>query len=1374
MSAAEQQATTLLFPHLGDVVLERRAGSGASGEVWRASSGGRSIGVKIANAKGEAGRARLEVELHARAVLGLGAPLDGAWHGDQAALAFEWIEGTPLDRASLEQLGDLGRLGASIAACLSALADAGLRHGDVKSANVVLRDGAPYLIDLGLVAPLGEPAQGGTLAHLPPEGMSGGPLGPEADVYALAVTMRELAKRAGQSWPPDDRWRAAESKSPSFRPSARLLAGEAHTGNVSSLRAAYVLARGRDWLAPAVAGASPPLGPGGAFLRGAMQSLAGWARRRSDGAPLAPLSVEQRRALLQRVAGRDAAGWPIVRALTEAPMLEAIARASILGAPITPATFASVASLSIDEALARLAFAPGDDAALEALAQAAPTEERGPIDVAKARAAATLLRRTGRIEAAIRWARALAGSGSDPSATLLVAASERLAGRRDEASSLIDALVANEDPQLEAQIRALRIRLAIDRGALAEARAMSAASGEESAAEREALAEVRALLAWAESRHREGLDELGAIEAQDPETRARLELVRGMLLHGLGDSVAALRAFVRAGDLALAIASPPLEASARASAAAAAHDAGRLGEALEAADRAIALLATTERRADLARTRTNRARVLLALGAFADARDEALRAYADANAAHDPRGAAVAAWTVVDASAAFEKPLDAAAGDEDRARAREREASEDRARFLSAHAALGEPSIDDRLRVAAYRSRWERDAGAARARSAEELTATPETRAVLAAARLETATTAADRDAAIDEIVRQDDRAFWPALAGESLAAALGAARDAGRTELVARLHERLVALVARLSADVPSAYRARFHALRWVELAEERAPAGDDGLSAGQAELLARIARGMRDRTSLADLLRQVLDGLVLWLGVERGVLLLRAPGASPGEVRLVPRVARGLRREDLRDEQLHLSQSLARRALDGGDPVVAVDASGEASDASLTSSIHALRLRSVLAVPLIARGEKLGVVYLDDRVRRGAFGAREVAWVKLLATQAAAAIADARDALRLRRLARRAERAQERLARHLAKTEGDLEVARAALAGAGVRPPSGADPRGMRRRYDEILGESAAIRQMLRVVDRVVDASDARVPVLIVGESGTGKELVARAIHRHGPRASKGFVAENCGAIPEPLLESTLFGHVRGAFTGADRPRVGLFEVAHGGSLLLDEVGETSAAMQAKLLRALQEGEVRPVGGEATKKVDVRVIAATHRNLLEMVEQGRFREDLYYRLAVITIVVPPLRDRAEDIPLLVEHMVRRYAGARSIRVTRRALAALAAAPWPGNVRQLENELRRALVLCEETLDVEHLSDDIAASGGRTGRDGTLTLHDHVEALERRLVVEALRRANGNQTHAAKALGVSRFGLQKMMRRLSIEPGGARAGRSG
>jgi transcriptional regulator with PAS, ATPase and Fis domain len=406
------------------------------------------------------------------------------------------------------------------------------------------------------------------------------------------------------------------------------------------------------------------------------------------------------------------------------------------------------------------------------------------------------------------------------------------------------------------------------------------------------------------------------------------------------------------------------------------------------------------------------------------------------------------------------------------------------------------------------------------------------------------------------------------------------------------------------------------------------------------------------------------------------------------------------------------------------------------------------------VLAVPLIARAEALGVVYLDDRARRGAFGPRELAWVRLVAALASLAIADARDQILLRRAARRARRAEARVADQLARREAELDLAERELARTR-------EARETRFPYDEIVGRSEPVRAMLRVVDRVT-ASE--VPVLIVGESGSGKELVARAIHGNGPRAGRPFVTENCAAIPEGLLESALFGHVRGAFTGASHPRAGLFDVADRGTLFLDEIAEMSLGMQTKLLRVLEDGEVRPVGSERARRVDVRVIAATHRNLEERVKAGTFRQDLYYRLNVISIAVPALRDRPSDVPLLVRHFVSAHGKGRKLRVSKAALEALTSFSWPGNVRQLENEIRRALVLADEQIDLTELSPELQnGSGSGAGRRDGLNLRERVDALESELVRIALDRTAGNQTRAAEILGLSRFGLQKMMQRLRI-----------
>jgi transcriptional regulator with GAF, ATPase, and Fis domain len=292
----------------------------------------------------------------------------------------------------------------------------------------------------------------------------------------------------------------------------------------------------------------------------------------------------------------------------------------------------------------------------------------------------------------------------------------------------------------------------------------------------------------------------------------------------------------------------------------------------------------------------------------------------------------------------------------------------------------------------------------------------------------------------------------------------------------------------------------------------------------------------------------------------------------------------------------------------------------------------------------------------------------------------------------------------------------------------------------------------------------------TDTALPVVIEGESGTGKELVARAIHFNGPRRDRPFVSENCAAIPETLLESTLFGHVKGAFTGADREARGLFAVADGGTLFLDELAEMSPAMQGKLLRVLQDGEFRRVGSEHPQKVNVRVLVATNKDLERLVEQGKFRQDLFFRVSVVRLVLPPLRERSEDIPLLVQHFMQKAAATSGVvvkPVDPAAMAKLCSYRWPGNVRELENETTRAAAFSGAMVTVADLSPQVRAGSDPTGvladeRDGT-RLRPRVERLERTLIREAMTTCVGNQTKAAKVLGLSRFGLQKKLRRYRI-----------
>jgi transcriptional regulator with PAS, ATPase and Fis domain len=297
--------------------------------------------------------------------------------------------------------------------------------------------------------------------------------------------------------------------------------------------------------------------------------------------------------------------------------------------------------------------------------------------------------------------------------------------------------------------------------------------------------------------------------------------------------------------------------------------------------------------------------------------------------------------------------------------------------------------------------------------------------------------------------------------------------------------------------------------------------------------------------------------------------------------------------------------------------------------------------------------------------------------------------------------------------------------------------------------------------MHDVMRVVERVAPTDSS---VLVLGESGTGKELVARAIHERSQRAQRPFVPIHCGALPREVLESELFGHEKGSFTGAHAEKKGLFEVADRGSLFLDEIAELNIGLQAKLLRALQERKVRRVGGTHEISVDVRVVAATNRDLRAMVADGRFRDDLYYRINVLSIDVPPLRERREDIPVLIDYFVKKHTRntSRLIKgLTPEARKVMLDYAWPGNVRQLENEVRRALLLSDDQIDVGNLS--IPDAGSADAPDVGLNVRARIDRLEVQLVEEALERTSGNQTQAAKLLGVSRYGLHKMMRRLGL-----------
>lgn len=503
--------------------------------------------------------------------------------------------------------------------------------------------------------------------------------------------------------------------------------------------------------------------------------------------------------------------------------------------------------------------------------------------------------------------------------------------------------------------------------------------------------------------------------------------------------------------------------------------------------------------------------------------------------------------------------------------------------------------------------------------------------------------------------------------------------------------------------------------------------------------ESLLRSYRRLSREDELPRVLEQVVEAMMELTDAERGTAVVKKADGESIEVSREIEGERGAKA---------YSASIMRRVMETGEPVLSVDAASDARFEAAGSVAH-LNLRSVLAVPLSFRGRVMGAVYVDHRLRRGAFTTDDLAEVEEFASLAALSVAHSVSLAHLEDKARQLDETRASLERRLDDSEVEI---------AGLRARSKTVALGKEEMFHGIIAKSAAMRDVFRLVERVARTD---MPVVITGESGTGKELVARALHSVGPRKSGPFVAENCAAVPETLLESILFGHAKGSFTGAHAASPGLFEAADGGVMFLDEIGEMSPAMQVKLLRVLQEGEVRRVGEQRVRSVSTRVLAATHRDLDAMVEAGTFRQDLYYRLCVVRLELPPLRERREDISLLVAHFLERY-GATDLKVSAAAVRQLVQYPWPGNVRELENEVQRWVALCDDTVTPRDLSPNIEGCGEGRGLDpDDLRIRSHTEHLERTLIERALARTEGNLTHAAKLLGLSRYGLQKKIKRL-------------
>jgi serine/threonine-protein kinase PknK len=1233
---------------------------------------------------------------------------------------------------------------------LASLHRAGLAHGDVKPENVILDARGAFLIDLGLAVPVDTKLpDGATPRYLPPTPRGVG-TAEGRDLFALGLVLAELLDDSLRGELDPARLAADRTfegrlgeviqglllEDPHARPRAAWIArflglprGEPEADRVATVRSAYlslrtVVARHH------VAHEGAP-----AWLVEACDLSRGLASfgPPSVGATTRPLATHDKRALLTHLFGELATRVDVdlLGTLEERELLDTLVELAKV-APFESVTLAQLSAALRGRGLA-LSSAGGEPSAPDevgvartalALAESPPAPwaidrvERGdPDDADLVLAAARALRLAGEVgRAFLLLRRALAKRPDD---TELAVGAAELARRMGDPATCeallarVKALSISDDTLRRAN--ATRARLAFDQGdpdlalhLLATARAPF---------ELEVLALAQAARGDVTAA-RAALHEAAQLPA-DNEQRARVWGALGYVSAAV-DPAEALSAFERAVDYAASACALVEEATYATGFGGAALSLGRVDAALSASERAWLLWEALRQPDRATRALLNLGAIHRVIGQTEVARSYASRARERALRSGDRLARLYADVVLSDTG-------DSEAVDQ---LASELSPALPAAEQLTVGARLEERrrlSNDETARLDDLASRG----------------------TVAAAPRADWLTARLARDGLDPEVARRFARALADTSEecaafslGPALHAAARVAEAYGLTDVASRSRRRLADLAdhVRRHGGGLGPYLSK---LPWM--ITRSAANVDPEKAPEQVFRLEQLVRSLSNETRLRDLLRSVVDALVAWTGAERGVLLLPAPDG-----RLVPRAGRNLDAADLTDEQLGVSMSLARRALESRAPVLATDASAELPD--LSASVHALHLRSVLTVPLIASGEVVGVVYLDDRLREGTFGRAELEWARTVATLAAAMVARATQTAKLRRAVRKEaflrKGVEEQLSRSLAEL-ASLE-----------RSP---DERTADHPFKALVGSSRALRTTLAIAER---AARADVHLLLLGESGTGKELLARAIHKASPRRAEAFVSENVAAIPETLLESALFGHVRGAFTGADRARVGLFEAADGGTLFLDEVGEMSLPMQTKLLRVLEDGIVRPVGTEKIRKVSVRVLAATHRDLEELVQKKLFREDLFYRLSVLPIRLPPLRERRSDIAELVRFFVERHGAGSNARITEQALSYLENHPLPGNVRQLENLVRRALILSPERIELAHVASaapDSKGSAAVAPSGDARSLREQLDDLERVLVRAALESTHGNQTQAAKRLGVSRFGLAKMLKRLGL-----------
>ena len=494
-----------------------------------------------------------------------------------------------------------------------------------------------------------------------------------------------------------------------------------------------------------------------------------------------------------------------------------------------------------------------------------------------------------------------------------------------------------------------------------------------------------------------------------------------------------------------------------------------------------------------------------------------------------------------------------------------------------------------------------------------------------------------------------------------------------------------------------------------------------------GKLEMLTDITKALNSTLNLNEVLEKIIDSTIQLSDTDRGFLML-----AENHDALEFRIARDRDKRPLEKEEFTISFSIVNDAAQRGEPLFISDIL-EDSRFKDQKSVLDLQLKRAVCVPLRLEKSVIGVIYADSNRLSPAFAEDDMSIISAFASQATIAIENAK-------LHGKLVLSQETLAAENRKLRLEL---------------SG------RYEFSGIIGVSMPMQEIFLTIQKVASLTTT---VLIQGETGTGKELIARAIHFNGTRKGGPLVTINCGAIPRDLLESELFGHKKGSFTGATSDKAGIFESANGGTIFLDEIGEMPLELQVKLLRVLQEGTTRRIGENFDRKVDVRIIAATNRDLNEDVKAGLFRRDLYYRLCVVPITIPPLRLRREDVLPLTEHFLAKYEAKMNkgdIEISAEAMRLILMNPWPGNVRELENSIERALALCGDSklLTPAHFPHLAPTPGIIDQLDESKTLKQKLRAVERQIIVETLDKTNGKVTRAAELLAVTRQHLHNKIK---------------